>query len=217
MNFPLKNAFSASHRYLESCVFILVAQMVNNLPANAGDPGSILHQEDPLEKRMATHSSILSCWIPWTEEPGGLQSMELLDTTEHLTLSLSPPETAFSSLLMIRNYSTPSATGVWYLWIFGERFLIGSQQRCLSFGYSVDPVLVCGCSCELQVASSYTLHAGRSSCQKRRLPAVQNHPTSPPSASRWSSLRSWEIILPSPTHLNNKGGLNCWARTAWFQ
>ena len=34
-----------------------------------------LGQEDPLEKKMATHSSILAWEIPWTEEPGGLQSM----------------------------------------------------------------------------------------------------------------------------------------------
>ena len=42
---------------------------------NAGDPGSIPGLEDPLEKEMATHSSILAWKIPWTEEPGGLQSM----------------------------------------------------------------------------------------------------------------------------------------------
>ena len=35
-----------------------------------GDPGLILHQEDPLEKEMATHSSTLAWKIPWTEEPG---------------------------------------------------------------------------------------------------------------------------------------------------
>ena len=42
-----------------------------------------LCQEDPLEKEMATHSSILAWEIPWTEEPGGLQSMgsERSDTT----------------------------------------------------------------------------------------------------------------------------------------
>ena len=48
------------------------------LSANAGDTrdaGSILGQEDPLEKGMATHSSILAWRNPWTEEPGGLQSM----------------------------------------------------------------------------------------------------------------------------------------------
>ena len=51
--------------------------VVKNLPANAGDAGLILGQEDPLEKEMATHSSILAWRIPWTEEPGGLQSMRL--------------------------------------------------------------------------------------------------------------------------------------------
>ena len=52
--------------------------VVKNLPANTGDirdVGSIPGQEDPLEKGMATHSSILAWRIPWTEEPGGLQSM----------------------------------------------------------------------------------------------------------------------------------------------
>ena len=52
--------------------------VVNNPPANAraaGDAGWSLGQEDPLEAEMATHSSILARIIPWTEEPGGLQSM----------------------------------------------------------------------------------------------------------------------------------------------
>ena len=42
--------------------------------SNAGDPGSIPGSEDPLEKEMATHSSILVWRISWTEEPGRLQS-----------------------------------------------------------------------------------------------------------------------------------------------
>ena len=42
---------------------------------NAGDLGSIPGQEDPLEKEMATHSSTLAWKMPWTEEPGRLQSM----------------------------------------------------------------------------------------------------------------------------------------------
>ena len=52
-----------------------------------------LDWEDPLEKTMATHSSVLACRIPWTEEPGGLQSMgcKELDMTEQLTLSQSFP------------------------------------------------------------------------------------------------------------------------------
>ena len=49
--------------------------VVKNLPASAGDTGSIPGQEDPLEKEMATHSSTLSWRSPWTEEPGGQQSM----------------------------------------------------------------------------------------------------------------------------------------------
>ena len=44
---------------------------------NAGDLGSIPGSEDPLEMEMATHSSILAWRILWTEEPGGLQPMEL--------------------------------------------------------------------------------------------------------------------------------------------
>ena len=46
-------------------------------PCSAGDLGLIPGQEDPLEKEMATHSSILAWKIPWMEEPGRLQSMGL--------------------------------------------------------------------------------------------------------------------------------------------
>ena len=53
----------------------LVAQMIKNLPAMLETQVQSLDQEDPLEKGMATHSSILAWRIPWTEEPGGLQSM----------------------------------------------------------------------------------------------------------------------------------------------
>ena len=47
------------------------------MPANAGDVGSVPGSEDPLEKEMATHTSMLAWEIPLTEEPGGLQSMGL--------------------------------------------------------------------------------------------------------------------------------------------
>ena len=55
--------------------------MVKNLPANAGES---LGWEDSLEEEMATRSSILAWRIPWTEEPGGLQSMgsQRVNTTE---------------------------------------------------------------------------------------------------------------------------------------
>ena len=58
------------------------AQMVKNLPAVQETQVQSLGRKDPLEKDMATHSSILAWRIPWTEEPGGLQSMGL-QTVEH--------------------------------------------------------------------------------------------------------------------------------------
>ena len=65
-----------------------MAQAVKNPPAMQDT--QVMHvqsldQEDPLEEEMATHSSILAWEIPWTEEPGGLQSMghKELDMIEH--------------------------------------------------------------------------------------------------------------------------------------
>ena len=55
----------------------LEAQMVKNLPAMQDTRVWSLDQEDPLEKGMSTHSSILAWRIPWIEEAGRLQSMEL--------------------------------------------------------------------------------------------------------------------------------------------
>ena len=52
-----------------------VGQMVKNLPRRQETRVRSLGQEDPLEKEMAAHSSIFAWEIPWTEEPGGLQSM----------------------------------------------------------------------------------------------------------------------------------------------
>ena len=61
----------------------LVAQLVNHLPAVQETQVRSLGQEDPLEKRMATHSSILAWRIPWTEEADGLQSMGLQRIGHH--------------------------------------------------------------------------------------------------------------------------------------
>ena len=65
----------------------LVAQMVKCLPAIWETQVQSLGWEDPLDKGMATHSSILVWRIPQTEEPGGLQSMRLqkVGMTEQLT------------------------------------------------------------------------------------------------------------------------------------
>ena len=54
-----------------------VTQMVRNLPANAGDTGWIPESGRSLKEAMTTHSSILAWESPWTEGPGGLQSMRV--------------------------------------------------------------------------------------------------------------------------------------------
>ena len=63
--------------------------MVKNLPAMQETPVQLLGWEDPLEKRMDTHSNIFAWRIPWTGEPGRLQSMGSQSRTQiRLTLSL---------------------------------------------------------------------------------------------------------------------------------
>ena len=54
-----------------------MAQMVKNLPAMQETRVQSLDGEEPLEKGMASHSSIFAWKVPWTEEPSGLQSTEL--------------------------------------------------------------------------------------------------------------------------------------------
>ena len=68
-----------------------MAQSAKNLSAMQENWVRSLGQEDPLEKEMATHSSILAWIISWTEKPGGLQSMgsQELDMTEQLHLHFS--------------------------------------------------------------------------------------------------------------------------------
>ena len=59
------------------CLGLLMAQVAKNLHAMQETRLRSLGQEDPLEKGIATHSSILAWRIPWTEELGGLRSMGL--------------------------------------------------------------------------------------------------------------------------------------------
>ena len=65
--------------FIKKCSHVLwsslVVQMVKHLPAVQETGVRSLGWEDPLEKEMATHSSIFACRIPWMEELGGLQSM----------------------------------------------------------------------------------------------------------------------------------------------
>ena len=72
-------------QYCMSYKASLVAQLVKSLPAMQETRVRVLGQEEPLEKEMATHPCILAWRIPWTEEPGRLQSAgsQELDTTQH--------------------------------------------------------------------------------------------------------------------------------------
>ena len=83
-----------------------------------------LGQEDPPEKEMATHSSILAWRIPWTEEPGGLQSMgrKELDTTERLHFTATAK--LFQSCLTLRDPLDSSPPGSAIPRIFKARTLI---------------------------------------------------------------------------------------------
>ena len=63
--------------------------MVKNLPVMQETQVESLGQEDPLDKGMVTHSSILAWRIPWTEEPGGLQSKRVAQSQTQLSDSHS--------------------------------------------------------------------------------------------------------------------------------
>ena len=88
----------------------LVAQMVNNLPAMQETWVRSLGQEDPLEKGMATHFSILAWRNPWTEEPDGLQSMGLQRVGHAWTTNTFSTKVEFSSvqsLGRVQLFATP--------------------------------------------------------------------------------------------------------------
>ena len=83
MHVQLSKCYRLSEMYMLSAAS-LVAEMVNDLPALQETWVPSLGWEDSLEKGMATHSRILAWRIPWTEEPGGLQSQGVAesDTTK---------------------------------------------------------------------------------------------------------------------------------------
>ena len=73
-------AAAAARLFSHVCAWLMAflnGSEVKNQPAMQGTQVQSLNWDDPLEKGMATHSSILAWRIPWTEEPGGLQSIEL--------------------------------------------------------------------------------------------------------------------------------------------
>ena len=70
----------------------LVVQSVKNPPARQETRLRFLGWDDPLEKKMATHSSILAWETPWTEDPGGLQTMGTVARQTLLSMELSRQE-----------------------------------------------------------------------------------------------------------------------------
>ena len=89
--------------------------VVKNPPASAGDTVQSLVQEGPLEKEMATCSSILAWRTPWTEKPGGLQSMALQSLHDLATEQQQPQTTTLllqnnqlHSIFLFRVYSLQS-------------------------------------------------------------------------------------------------------------
>ena len=93
----------------------LVAQMVKNLPAMQENWGQSLGWEDPLEKGIATHSSIPARRIPWTEEPGGLQSMgsqRIRHNREQLSLHFTSLPHLSLTTTWSQQYSCPTQAKV---------------------------------------------------------------------------------------------------------
>ena len=78
------------HSCIHSSRASLVAQIVKNPPAVWETWVRSLGGEDPLEEGMATHSSIVAWRIPWTEEPGGLDTTERVSTAQSILLSRHP-------------------------------------------------------------------------------------------------------------------------------
>ena len=112
---PLCTPWTASRQaplsFTISCA-PLVAQMVKNPSAMQETQVWSLGQEDPLEKGMAIHSSILAWRVPWTEEPGGLQSMgsqrvghDWANNTDKVCSDSCPVESVMPSQHLILSHS----------------------------------------------------------------------------------------------------------------
>ena len=92
------------------CYITLIAQLLKNLPAVQETWVQFLDWEDPLEKEMATHSSILAWRVPWTEEPGRLQSMG--SQTVGCDLATKPPPLLYNPLLSLFTLNAQIVSGL---------------------------------------------------------------------------------------------------------
>ena len=86
---------------MERCWDSLIAQLAKNLPAMQETRVQFLGGKDPLENKMATHSSILAWRIPWTQEPIGLQFMGVARVGHNLEAK-SPPNQSCLVILLVR-------------------------------------------------------------------------------------------------------------------
>ena len=134
LNNLLNNVFDGVYRV--SIWASLVAQRLKCLPAMRETWVQSLGQEDPLEKKMATHSSILAWRIPWMEEPGGLQSMESQRFGHNWATSLPHRISAISHLwkivIVLFLLSNFDAFHLYLVWLLqqGVPFLILPNSLC---------------------------------------------------------------------------------------
>ena len=105
--------------------------MVKNVPAVKETWVQYLGQEDPLEKGMATHSNILAWRIPWTEEPGGLQSMVSQRVRHDLEIN------TFTSLSLKWNQEDRAFVGGFEEVIFLKRDSLSSEKCYFKMGYVI--------------------------------------------------------------------------------
>ena len=151
-----------------------MAQVIKNPPASAGDPGSILGWEDPLEKEMATLSSILAWEVPWREETGGLvwgvtKSQTRLGTQACRHSLLSPTCPVFSLQSLCDFCGVGVADSIWrgchlrsmvLKWCFGSLYCLllvdfTSQSRATCILHlKAQPLLLPSGSIQLYFSSS---------------------------------------------------------------
>ena len=119
----------------------LMAQRLKRLPAMRETWVWSLDREDPLEKEMATHSSILAWRIPWIEEPGGLQSMGSQRVGHNWTTSLSL-SLSHCSGLYDENVSQPHLhTSMWFL--LAWYVLITQSDFSFLFSFFKEIIVLC--------------------------------------------------------------------------
>ena len=114
----------------------LVAQMVKNLPAVQETQVWSLGQEDPLEKGMATHCSILTWRIPWKGDPGGLHRTEQLTLPHYICILRAAPWHDPGSVIPLRRGLVETEARDAQMWSHTHRLLwypLSTARPCLAF------------------------------------------------------------------------------------